>query len=186
MSLLARLAALVEATAPGRVARVAVDGVDASGKTTLADALAAAVTGRPVVRVRVDDYLRPPHERYRRGRDSPEGCYRDSFDHDVLRARLLDPLLPQAGVLLAEGVFLLRPELDVGWDLRVHLQVPDEVVLQRAALRDGPDAVPLYRARYLPAQRLYEAECRPADQADVLLASSEPAAPTVLRWPTRR
>jgi uridine kinase len=181
VTVLARLAALVAATAPGRTALVAVDGVDGSGKTTLADGLAAAVTSRTVSRLSVDDFLRPEEERYRRGRDSPEGCYRDSHDLAALRRTLRR----RAGdaVVVVDGVFLLRPELDVEWDLTVHLQVPDEEVLRRALVRDGPDAAPRYRSRYLPAQRLYEAECRPADRADVLLDNTDPQAPVVLRWP---
>lgn len=204
-----RLAALLVATAPDRRALVAVDGVDASGKTTLADALAAAVAPRrEVLRASVDSFHRPRAERYRRGRTSAEGCYRDTFDHDALRDRLLLPFrdggpvvtatfdhvhdAPVAAapvepgptaLLLVDGVFLQRPELDVGWDLVVHLRVPDDEVLRRAAGRDGLDALPLYRSRYLPAQRLYEAECAPAERAHVVLDSTDPAAPVVLRWP---
>ena len=203
------LAGLVATTAPGRRALVAVDGVDASGKTTLADALGNAVRPhREVVRASVDAFHRPRAERYRRGRDSAEGCYRDTFDHDALRDRLLVPFrdggacvtavfdhvrdapvaaapvhaAPDA-VLVVDGVFLQRAELDVGWDLVVHLQVPDEEVLRRAVLRDGQESLARYRARYLPAQRLYEQECDPAARADVLLDHCDPAAPVVLRWP---
>ena len=212
MSVLDELAALVVATAAGRRARVAVDGVDASGKTTLADRLADAVRPRrPVVRASVDHFHRPRAERYRRGRDSPQGCYEDTFDHDALRTRLLEPFArdgshvvaafdlttdravaapvnqaPPGAVLVVDGVFLQRPELSVGWDLVIHLQVPDDVVLQRARARDGgdPDEVQhRYRARYLPAQRLYEAACRPADTADVVLDNRDPQEPVVLRWP---
>lgn len=134
------LAGLVEATAPGRRALVAVDGVDASGKTTLTDAVAAAMT-REVVRASVDSFHRPRAERHRRGRASAEGCYRDTFDHAALRDRLLVPFRDggacvtavfdherdrpvdaapcepgEAAVLVVDGVFLLRPELDVTWD----------------------------------------------------------------------
>lgn len=209
MTVLARLAALVDATAPGRRALVAVDGVDGSGKTTLADALASTVAPqREVVRASVDSFHRPRDERYRRGRRSAEGCYQDTFDHDLLRDRLLVPfrdggscitgtydhrrgcrLCPtavhpgDAAVLILDGVFLQRAELAVGWDLVVHLQVSDEEVLRRAAARDGEGSLPLYRQRYLPAQRLYEAECSPAEQADVLLDNTDPLVPIVLRWP---
>ena len=209
MTVLARLAALVEATAPGRRALVAVDGVDTSGKTTLADALAAAVRPRrEVVRAGVDHFHRPRADRYRQGRTSPEGCYADTFDNAALRDRLLvpfrdggpcvtraydheqdrpvDPDPVHAGpdaVLVVDGVFLQRPELDVGWDLVVHLVVPDEEVLRRAAVRDGADAVPLYRQRYLPAQRLYESACAPAERAHVVLDNADPHRPVVLRWP---
>lgn len=207
--MLARLAGLVAGTAPGRRALVAVDGVDTSGKTTLADALAATVAPqREILRASVDAFHRPRAERYRRGRTSVEGCYRDTFDHDALRGRLLvpfrdgspcvtavfdherdrpvpaEPVQPREdAVLVVDGVFLQRPELDVGWDLVVHLQVPDEEVLRRAAVRDGDDVLPLYRRRYLPAQRLYEAECAPAERAHVLLDTRDPQAPVVLRWP---
>lgn len=209
MSVLDDLAELVLATAPDRRVRVAIDGVDASGKTTLADRLGQAVAlSRPVARASVDSFHHPRAHRYRRGRTSPEGCYRDTFDLDALRGRLLQPfardgsysvevfdcgadqplpapvlqILPDAA-LLVDGVFLQRPELRDVWDLVIHLQVPEEEILRRAARRDGADAPALYRARYLPAQRLYEAEARPAAQADVVLDNSDPAAPVVLRWP---
>lgn len=209
MTALARLADLVSSTAPGRRALVAVDGVDTSGKTTLANALAVAVTPRrEVVRASADSFHRPRAERHRRGRNSAEGCYLDTFDHPALRDRLLVPFrdgescvtavfdhvrdcpVPAApvhpgaaAVLVVDGVFLQRPELDVGWDLVVHLQVPDAEVLRRATARDGEHSLPLYRERYLPAQRLYEAECAPAERADVLLDTTRPQAPVVLRFP---
>ena len=214
MTVLEELAELVVSTRIDRRAVVAVDGVDASGKTTLADRLAEAVgPQRPVVRASVDDFHRPRSERYRRGRDSPEGCYRDTFDNTALRDRLLHPFLrdgthvtavfdlerdepvatperqaPGAAVLLVDGVFLQRPELDVDWHLVVHLKVPDDEVLRRAVLRDGgtPEEVAArYQVRYLPAQRLYEAECRPAEAADVVLDNRDPQSPVVLRWPGR-
>ena len=75
MTVLEELTELVQASGSGRRAVVAVDGVDASGKTTLADRLAEAVAPRPpVVRASIGDFHRPRAERYRRGRDSPEGC----------------------------------------------------------------------------------------------------------------
>ena len=212
MTVLDRLADLVVGTRPGARVRVAVDGVDASGKTTLADLLAEQVAlRRPVVRASVDSFHRPRADRYRRGRTSPEGCYEDTFDLIALRDRLLVPFAagtphvcavfdhvrdepvdaaprtaaPDA-VLVVDGVFLQRPELP-RWDLAIHLQVTDAEVLRRAVVRDGGDPSEvelLYRARYLPAQRLYEQHCRPAERAQVVLDNSDPAAPVVLRRPT--
>src|SRR5262245_8885700 len=64
--------------------RVAVDGVDASGKTTLADELATLLIkrGRPVIRASVDGFHQSRAERHRQGANSPEGYYADSFDYD--------------------------------------------------------------------------------------------------------
>jgi uridine kinase len=73
-------------------ARVAVDGVDAAGKTRLAGVLAALLElrGQTVSLVSIDGFLRPREERYRRGEESAEGYYLDSFDLGAFR-RALDP-----------------------------------------------------------------------------------------------
>jgi uridine kinase len=89
-ALVAWLAESIVAIGRSHRVRVGVDGPDAAGKTTLADALAAAVErrGRPVIRASIDDFHRPRAERYRRGAVSPRGYYEDSFDYNVLREAL--------------------------------------------------------------------------------------------------
>lgn len=148
------------------VLRVAIDGVDGAGKTTFADELAhvLADSGREVVRASVDGFHNPKSVRYRLGRVSPEGFYRDSYDYEALRAYLLEPLSPggsgryrtavydvraetpvtvteqqaQPGsLLLFDGIFLHRPELRGYWDLSVWLEVPFRVSVPRGAGR-GP------------------------------------------------
>lgn len=145
--------------------RVAIDGVDAAGKTRLADELAPLVeaSGRPVIRASIDGFHRPRQERYRRGENSPEGYYEDSFDYTALRELLLVPLgsegsqyyrravfdvrrdtpvsvdeefAPANTLLLFDGVFLLRPELMALWDYRIFVNVDADVALQRAIQRD--------------------------------------------------
>ncbi len=146
-------------------ARVAIDGTDAAGKTTLADELVAplAACGRPVIRASIDGFHRLRAERYQRGPFSPEGYYRDSFDYTALREALLDPLGPGGSarfrrfvfdyradrpslaseevaapdaVLVMDGVFLLRPELVGLWDYRVLVESSFRVTLERALRRD--------------------------------------------------
>jgi len=145
--------------------RVAVDGPDAAGKTTLADELAARLRagGRDVVRASADGFHRPRAERYRQGPDSPRGYYEDAFDYAALRRALLDPLggagdrryqaeyfdhradkpLPAVthtaaadAVLIVDGVFLLRPELRDAWDLTVFVTASAKERLTRARVRD--------------------------------------------------
>jgi uridine kinase len=161
---------------------VGIDGPDAAGKTVLADRLAQAMSG--AVRIRLDDFLRPREERYRRGELSPEGYYRDSFDL-LAFARACATAGP---TVVADGVFLLRPELRDLWTLSVYLRLPEEESLRRAHVRDAdlfgsPHEVERrYRARYLPGQALYRTEADPEAVADVLVDNTDPAVPRVLRW----
>ncbi len=192
--------------------RVAIDGIDAAGKTTLADELASLVEeqGRQVIRASIDGFHRPRRERYRRGRDSPEGYYEDLFDYAALREVLLIPLGPNGtrhyhhavfdvsadapiqskeevapvnAVLLFDGVFLLRPELEDIWDYRIFVNVDFEVALQRAIRRDLPrlgssEAVRAhYLQRYFPGQQLYFQAVQPQKQVDVIVENNDPEHP---------
>ncbi len=80
--------------------RIGIDGVDAAGKTTLADELGDELAvrmqaeGRSVIRASIDDFHNPAAIRNRRGQLSPEGFYRDSFNLSELIALLLLPLGP--------------------------------------------------------------------------------------------
>ena len=152
-------------------ARVGVDGVDVAGKTTLADELAGRLPG--AARLSADDFLRPPVERYRRGRESPSGYYEDSFDHAGLRAAVRGT----QGLVIVDGIFLFRPELDDLWTFRILVHVELEESIRRGVERDGAAKEELYRRRYAPGQRLYLDAGRPAALADVILDNSDPDEP---------
>jgi uridine kinase len=165
-ALVERLVEAVDALQCPHPVRVAVDGPDAAGKTTFADELALGLRGRgrAVIRASIDGFHRPRAERCRRGADSSEGYYEDSFDYAALRKMLLDPLgaggsreyrsavfdfrndVPRSGaatvasedaVLLFDGVFLLRPELFESWDLRIFVSAGFDEILRRAMDRDA-------------------------------------------------
>ncbi len=93
VELVERLAGLIEGTRCSHPTRVAIDGPDAAGKTTLADELASAprANGRSVMRASADGFHRRRAQRQRRGPDSPHGYCEDSFDYVGLRTSLLDP-----------------------------------------------------------------------------------------------
>lgn len=192
--------------------RVAIDGIDAAGKTTLADDLVSPVElqGRPAIRASLDGFHRPRAERYQQGEDSPAGYYEDSFDYAALRETLLLPLGPggsrvyqraifdyqadaplpsrmehagENAVLLVDGIFLLRPELDDLWDYRIFVDVAFETALHRALVRDEPlfgsSTTPgtRYLRRYFPAQRLYLDTVRPQQRADAVVENDDPEHP---------
>lgn len=169
---MADLAGIVTATPRlERPTLVAVDGVDGSGKTTLADRLATEYRGRDRVAivVHLDDFLNPRTIRYRKGRASPEGYFLDTYDLGAFAASVLEPLrpggsrrillrafdfradrpvavdpvvVPDEVVVVVEGMLLHRDELAAMWDLSVFLQVPFTVSVGRMARRDGTSPYP--------------------------------------------
>jgi uridine kinase len=151
--------------------RVAIDGRDGAGKSTLADELVGPLRslGREVIRASVDGFHNPREIRYLSGPASPEGFFRNSYNYDALRELLLDPLGPSGprkyrtavfdrrsdspslsplkhaaedAILLFDGIFLLRPELIDYWDFKLFIDVSVEVGLARCAARDGSSADP--------------------------------------------
>ena len=64
--------------------RVAIDGVDAAGKTSLAYELGKVLLEKKknVIRASIDGFHNPGYIRYKRCKDSPEGYYYDSFNYD--------------------------------------------------------------------------------------------------------
>jgi uridine kinase len=161
---LQRLAGTLAALHPGHVPRVAIDGPDAAGKTTLAGELTGLLSAhRTVIRASIDGWHHPAERRHQRGSESAEGYYLDSFDHEALIRGLLHPLGPGgnrryltaaydfrsgqpvpsapqsaggAELLLFDGVFLQREELRGHWDYVIYLHVSPAETLRRALVRD--------------------------------------------------
>jgi uridine kinase len=108
------------------------------------------------------------------------------FDHRTDSEVQVSSRVAEANtVLLFDGVFLLRPELAGYWDLTVFVGASFETTLARAERRDaalfgGVDGVrERYRERYIPGQRLYYAEARPQERADVVIDNDDPRNPSV-------
>ncbi len=194
--------------------RVAIDGIDAAGKTILADEIADALKnkGRSVIRASIDGFHRPRKERYRRGNLSPEGYYYDSFDNDAIKQHLLQPLAPRGtydyrttifdfrkdkvwlspvlraspdAILLFDGVFLMRPELNEHWDLRIFVHIDFDVSLRRALSRDlelfgsKETIVERYEKRYVPGQKIYLKQAKPKRIADMVIDNNNPQNPNM-------
>lgn len=196
---------------PGPRSLVALDGPDAAGKTTLADALAARL-GTGTTRLSGDDFHHPAERRRARGL-TPEAYLEDTFDvaalaaslrsfalgapavvvgvHDLAtdRSRRLEVPVPPANTLIVDGVFLLRPELAPLWDLSIYLKVSEQTTLERAVRRDldrfgdAAEVERRYRAKYLPGQALYRDRHDPLSRADLVIDMSEPARPKIIKRP---
>jgi uridine kinase len=187
---------------------VAVDGCSAAGKTTLADEVAQQLRGRTtraVIRVGIDRFMRPVQRRTAYPLDTPDSYYLDSWERAAIRDELLVPLgpggsrryrtavvdpavhvAPDDAILLADGVFLQRPELDPYWDLRVYVDVDFDTVLRRGIARDqswmgtAEETAHRYRTKYLPAEMRYVEEVRPRERARIVVDNRDFAVPRIV------
>lgn len=199
-ALAAEVAARAVALPLGHPARVAVDGPPQAEPAVLADLVADAVraAGRPCVRIRTDDFLRPASVRFEFGRTDPDGWYDGWLDIGGLLREVLVPLgpdgslryvpalwdaardratraayesAPPSAVVVVDGPFLLRHELRWEFDLTVHL------ALSAGALRRRTSPAEEWR---LQALERYADEIGPDDVCDVLVRYDDPRHPAVV------
>jgi uridine kinase len=203
------LAERITAVTCSHPVRVGIDGVDGVGKTVLANELAKAISGRPVIRASIDGFHNPRSIRYRRGRNSPEGYFLDSFNYAALTTVLLIPLGPggmrryqraifnyrtdaeitlpvetaaEDAILLFDGVFLHCPELVSYWDFSVFLDAPFEVTITRIAARDGSssDVETPENRRYIEGQKIYLQTYEPKSVATIVINNEDLSSPKIV------
>lgn len=182
---------------------IGIDGRTAAGKTTFGHELGVRVAelGRPVLRASLDDFKRPWRDRHFYDRETGEGYYRNAFDHDAIVNHLLvpgssagtgrvalcsiDPLTqvdhsasrveaPEDAVLIVDGVFAFRPEMNGYWALRIWLDVDPQTSAHRGIARDeagwaDSQAARIYQERYRPSEELYLQEVDPRGRADLII-----------------
>jgi len=163
--LIEELAAAIAAVRLPHPTRVGIDGVDAVGKTSLANELVEPLEkrGRHVVRASVDGFHHPKDIRYRRGSDSAEGYFFDSFNYPAVRSELLDPLGPQGTRLFRRAAFDYRVDRPV--------EMPEETA--------NADTILLFDGVFLPGQLMYFEQCSPHDAVDILIDNADLEHPRV-------
>jgi uridine kinase/SAM-dependent methyltransferase len=178
---------------------VAIDGPGGSGKSTLADALAAADSN--VVLVRTDDFFLPSAV----PRPGVQAIARD-FDLRRLRREVLEPLaagrpgcyrrhdwpsdalaeehvVEPGSLVVVEGVYSAARLFDRLLDVRLWVDAPREVRLERALARDGEHMQSRWLEEWMPAEERYRRAERPDDRADARIDGTAPGPPW--RWRVR-
>ncbi len=173
------------ADAPGWVAErvsgrpgtrwVGVDGLGAAGKTTLARRIAALVPDS--VLLSVDDF----------GRAALRSWDRDLFVGQVVRPLLAGrpgryqrwdlvadaPLgwaeVPVGVVVVVEGVSATDVRLPVPWDLRLWVEVAQDVRRRRIAERDPPELLERWERDWWPSEEEYVLAQHPREAADAVV-----------------
>lgn len=193
------------------VVRVAIDGVDGAGKTVFGDELSYILQSfeRQVIRASVDSFHNPRPIRYKRGASSPEGFFRDSYNYEALVTYLLRPLsrdgsrrfhssafdhrtdaavvaaeeyAEPSAILIFDGIFLHRPELQAFWDFSIFLDVDFTISIPRGAQRGAgsSDPLALSNQRYVQGQKIYLSECNPKVHASVVVNNEDLESPYIV------
>ncbi len=110
---------------------VGINGVDGSGKSTIAGALAQHLrrSHYDVCVISVDDFHRPRSERYRRGELSPLAYYHDSIHYEILARHALQPVFEARAYPLRCQTKLLDLASDLP-DVRFEPVTKETIVLR--------------------------------------------------------
>ena len=95
--------------------------------------------------------------------------------------------MPPNGVLIVDGVFAFRPEIDSYWDLRVWIEIDPELSVRRGMERDAAmdgtaeESEALHRDRFLVGELLYIDEVDPRSFVEVIVDNTDFDRPRLVR-----
>lgn len=144
--------------------RVAINGVEGTGKTVFAGKLTEYLNSEKIdaIQVSIDGFHFNKEVRYKQGRDSAQGYYEDSYDeisfvekvlkssqseipnfikatHDLETDKYLSlkPIeIIKKTVLITDGAYLFKPNYREHWDLKIYLKTSFKIAMKRGIDRD--------------------------------------------------
>jgi uridine kinase len=166
---------------PGRVRLIAVDGPGGAGKTTFAARLSVAAGGAPIVHT--DDFA---------SADNPIDWWPRLLDQVITPLAQGSPAIYQrydwpteslaewhtvepSPIVIIEGVSSARREWSQHLSYVIWLETPRELRLQRAAERDGEDAMDDWE-RWMAAEDAHYARDPTRERSDVIIDGATGAA----------
>lgn len=176
------IAAVEHALGDSTCTVLAIDGMAASGKTTLAAALSKKY-GAPVIHM--DDFFLRPEQRTPQRYAQPGGnidrerflsevCphLRDEkgfsyFRFDCHRMCLSEQIvIPARPLLLVEGTYSLYPAFLPFYSLKVMLTIPKKLQKERILKRDGEEGYQMFAEKWIPLEDRYFLEFNVISSAD--------------------
>lgn len=167
---------------------IAIDGRCASGKTTLSRQLHQSVGG---ICMHMDDYFLRPEQRTSERYAEPGG----NVDHERFLEEVLMPWIHKKDIeyqpfdcqsmsltksitvsyrpiLIVEGSYSMRPELNKYYDYRIFMTVNKEKQTERIQKRN-PDKIEKFLNTWIPYEENYFAYYHIEKQCDVVINTSE-------------
>jgi len=169
----------------GNAVTIAIDGRAASGKSTIAEEL-AAVTGAGLVHM--DDFFLPPALRTPERLTEPGG----NVDYERFAMQVLPALketkafsypvfdcsimringereVAAGNLRIVEGSYSHHPHFGTYADLRVFSDIDADIQLDRIRVRNGDELAEMFRTRWIPMEETYFEAFSVREKADILL-----------------
>lgn len=155
--------------------RVAINGIEGTGKTVFSQKLAAYLKSENInaIQISIDGFHFNKEVRYRQGRDSAKGYYEDSYDESAFVEKVLvssqseiphittathnletdeylnlnPSLIDNETVLITDGAYLFKPNYRKHWDLKIYLKTSFEIAMNRGIERDQESLGGIYLAK---------------------------------------
>ncbi len=164
---------------------VAIDGMCASGKTTLSNLL-SNVLNAPVYHM--DDFFLPPAKRTKERLSQPGG----NVDYERFRTDVLSPLLSgvpftfrpfdcsvmdlsaplscaPAPLSIVEGSYSCHPTLEKDYDFKIFLSVDPAAQLERIRVRNGEKMLTRFKNEWIPMENRYFEAFSIREKADFVI-----------------
>jgi uridine kinase len=181
---------------------IGIDGLGGAGKTTLSKTLEEHFLSKKIsaLQIHLDDFILPKKIRYNDNYEEWYCYYKLQWRFDYFKNIILEPIKEMSlreieveyydknsdsyflskidfnkiDVLIVEGVFLQREELNSCFDYVIYISTKKEERLSRVINRDvyiGDTSaiISKYEKRYFPAEDFYVSKYEPENNADYII-----------------
>ena len=187
---------------PQKTFIIGIDGLGGAGKSTISAALAELLSKESynITLLHIDDFIHPKSVRYNDNYSQWECYYNLQWRYDYLINEIVMPIksgsdfnkdielydkdndtyfflnavIPIGSIVIIEGIFLQRQELNSIFDYMIYIDIPEETRLERVLDRDRyignkQQIKDKYNNRYFPAEHYYMENCIPHKNADYII-----------------
>ena len=184
-------AILHQRIAPGGPFIIGIDGAGGAGKSVLADQVAGELMSRAhaVALIKMDDFYQPNSAPNRGSSTIGAGFDWRRLEKQVLKpAKSNQPIQYQrydwttdsleewheasARVVIVEGIYSTRIELEEFYDFTIWVECPRRIRLARGVQRDGESVRDRWLNEWMPEEDRYVAEHSPQTRADLVYDGS--------------
>jgi len=167
---------------------VCVDGLGGSGKSSLAEEIKKAIPGAVIIHG--DDFFKPVREK--KGTAGHASNVNEDFDWSRFESQVLNKIrngeqvsyqiydwhrdeltdvvtIPEDAIIIIEGGYTSQQRFAEIYDYKIWVEASEDKRLRRILDRDGEHMRPYWENDWLPVERKYEQEQKPAQRADLVL-----------------